>query len=598
MSELDPSPVLVEALFQELPPLDVPPDWSDVLRRAGVRVERRRRLGFAAAVALAAATTLWFATPLGNAVRGTVANFSTWLRGSPGEPVAPDEQRAFEGANTGVYPAFPGSPQLRRLDRMEVDGVTYDLLGFRSAGSLCVRVTASGEVAGSTTECAPVDDLERDEAPVRVLFADWGVGHGDKTQTVGFDTYRAPLARVTAGIAAEGVNAVELTDDEGTRRVAVKSNAFLYVSPHPGADQVVTRVRALLDDGGTVTVPFTEVLRGPAPSVGNPQGQPGGPTHVDRVVHGGTIGWLERREPRGEPLDTAPDGLFVRDAVFGRVITPDPGSPQRILVAISRPGVPPPAHNGLGVCYALISRGGAGGGCTGGAGHLFERVPFTGGYGVNGVGAQYATFAGLASDDVARIEIFTSTGAVIDVPLRDNAYLASVALSSLPARTVAYDADGRVIGILQPPREDGPATPVGAPVADLAAAAAGSTIQLKALRTKEGGQCWFVKARGKASSNMGSCTGRDWDVAPLRVSPLLNPPVFVVGRAREDIHRIVLRYRDGDEQTIAPERYGYVLFTIPAEHREEGHELRSLEGLDARGTSVAELPLGRRVRHR
>ena len=44
-------------------------------------------------------------------------------------------------------------------------------------------------------------------------------------------------------------------------------------------------------------------------------------------------------------------------------------------------------------------------------------------------------------------EIFTATGDRIPVPLRDNAYLIEVAFARFPAKVVAYDAEGRVIGI-------------------------------------------------------------------------------------------------------------------------------------------------------
>ena len=583
------SPAVARALRGYAAESDANGDWQDVLRRANVGPRRRRsRLAFGLAAAAAVLTALSLATPLGSAIRDTVADFSAWLQGTPGQPVSAEEQRAFEEENARSYAAFPGSPELRRLIRTEVDGVSYDLLGFRSGNSLCIRVVASGDEAGSTTECAPVDDLRADDAPVRVLLADWGVGRGDKTATIGFDTYRAPHARVTAGIAADGVTSVELVDDAGPHKVDTAANSFLYISQRPDVDQLVTHVRARLADGRTVGVPFTPALWGPSPGFGGAAGEePGGPTHVERVLHGGTIGWLDRREERGEPLDTVPDALFVDNAEFGRVLRPDPASSKRIVVTISKVEIGP-GHGEPGVCYAEIARGGSGGGCIGEPGKLFRQgPPFTGGYSVTGAGSQYASFAGLASDEVARLEIFTATGNRITVPLRDNAYLAEVALARMPAKLVAYDAEGRVIGIQETPHEEGPSTPVGEPILRLSAKAEGSSLELIAVRTKEGGQCWFARGRGEARVNAGSCIGKDWRLAPLRVGWLPDPPIFLYGRAREDIERITLRYADGDEQQIEPGRYGYVLFVIPEQHRTETGRLVELAGLDSHGEVVA-----------
>jgi hypothetical protein len=81
--------------------------------------------------------------------------------------------------------------------------------------------------------CAPVDELRHDDVPVRVLLADRGVGTGDKRETLGFDTYTSARAQVTAGIAADGVQAIELVDDHGSHSVDAISNAFLYVAERP-----------------------------------------------------------------------------------------------------------------------------------------------------------------------------------------------------------------------------------------------------------------------------------------------------------------------------------------------------------------------------
>jgi hypothetical protein len=592
MSELEFSPSVARALDGYAPTVERHADWQEVLRGAGVSRARARRRWFVVAAGAAVLVTLSLATPLGGAIRDRVADFSAWLRGEPGEPVSPEEQRAFEEQNARSYAAFPGSPQLRRLTKTEVDGVSYDLLGFRSDGSLCIRLVASGRVSASTTACAPVADLKNDDAPVRVLVADWPVGKGEKTATIGFDTYRAPRARITAGIAADGVDSVELVDDHGGHRVGVIAEAFLYIAERPDVDQRVTHVRAQLAGGGTVGVPFTPAPWGFSGGFAGSSDEPGGPTWVERRVDGGAIGWLDRREERGEPLP--PNVDLVGKPEFGRVVAPDPGSSKRIAITISTLDRGPIART-RSVCYTVITRGGSGGGCAGAPGRLFKDVPFTFGYTVMGAGDQYATFEGIASDDVARLEIYTATGNRIYVALRDNAFLAEVALARLPAKMVAYDRQGRVIGIRETPRDEGQQTPVGDSILRLSASADGSTLELAAYRTKESGQCWFGRGTGKARVNMGGCISKEWSYAPLRVGLIPEPPLFLYGRVRDEIKRIGVRYADGTELAIEPERYGYVLVTVPADFRERGRPT-DFVGYDAHGRVVARERLHERPR--
>jgi hypothetical protein len=79
-------------------------------------------------------------------------------------------------------------------------------------------------------------------------------------------------------------------------------------------------------------------------------------------------------------------------------------------------------------------------------GRLFLFGPFN--YGLGGAGAdQYVWLDGLASDDVARMELFLASGERVAVPLRDNVFRVEVARLKFPIRLVAYDSDDRVIGI-------------------------------------------------------------------------------------------------------------------------------------------------------
>jgi hypothetical protein len=571
-------------------------DWGDVLARAGVQSVQARprrgplRLALAVLVAvIIAAGLVAVVTPVGGAIAQTVRDFSAWLRGQPGGPASEEEQRAFEEANARSFAAFPGSPELRRLIRVERDGVVFDLLGFRSGGLLCIRIVAGGAARGSTLTCAPVNELEHDDAPARVLLADWGVGRGEKRKTIGFDTYTSPYAQVTAGIAADGVEAIELVDDQGTHRVPTAANAFLYIAERPEVGQRVTHVRAQLDSGETVGIPFTVSPSGTGGGFNVGDGQPGGPTRVERDVDGGRIGWIERREARGAPLDVSAGHLrLLRDADFARVLAPDEGSPKRIVISINRndPGAPRGPMRLSGLCHWLVSGGGASGGCMP-HDRMFEPWPFTFGYSVVGAGDQFATFAGIASDDVARLEVFTATGNRIRVPLKDNAFLAEVSLARFPVKMVAYDAAGRVIAIAKTLREEGGGRVTGDPILELRASEPGvGSIELRAHRTREGGECWFTRGTGKVSGITTSCTPQGWSWAPVRVGLTPHPPAFVYGRVRNDIAVVELHFADGSIHRISPGARGYLLEVLPEHLRDNEPRLVEIIGRSREGKVI------------
>jgi hypothetical protein len=591
-------PAIARVLDQYAPLGTDDGDWH-ALVRAVRRPQRKRRAVFAFAALVGTTAVLATATPLGGAIAQVVSDFSAWVAGTPGTPASDEEQRAFDEANARSWIAFPGSPKLRQLMRLEADGVTYDLVGFRSGSSLCIRVTATGAAEGTRLTCAPVEELRQDDVPVRVLLADWGVGQGDKEATIGFDTYHSTRAQVTAGIAADGVDAIGLVDDHGSHRATVRSNAFLYVAERPEVGQRVSMIRAELAGGRSVDVPFTTIAWGPAPSFGGAGGEATGPIKVERVLQGGTVGWIERREDRGEAADAALRerlGPRFRHLDFARLLTPDPGSAKRLAVTVGE--LEPPAATGAAspaVCATLISHDGTeGGGCSSPAA-MFSRAPFTFGYSIWGAGDQYATFAGLASDDVARLEIFTARGNKIEVPLRDNAFLAEVALARLPAKMVAYDAQGRVIGIETTPRDEGPQRPLPGEIVNLRAIADGiGTLELRANKTREGGECWAVRGSGAAAVNAGACVGKTWSYAPLRLGAIPDPPVFVYGRVRGDVGRLTLRYADGASDEIVPGDRGYVLTAVPEKHRSEGQQLVQIVGRSVEGQVIAELHFGRR----
>jgi hypothetical protein len=408
-ADLDPR--LRDALARAPEPA-VEPDWSEVVARGR---RPRRRLFLVAAVAAAAAGVA--ASPLGS----TIADgFSGWLTGSPGAPAPAEEQREFRERDRRSSAPFPEETDLRVLIRAPYGGKTYVLYGFRTGTAVCLRLGG----AVPQTACVAADELERSKDLAVPLVVDANVTPdrpGGK-----------PGPRATFGLAAAEARRVVLAP--GTRRALVGNGAFLHVG---GPGEPYTTAATADDDAGRPRpVRLAPSLRdGVDFSTGLPLL---GPTDVQRAVRGGRVAWFERREERGSPLPR--DAVRLRMwGTFVRGIQPDPDDFLRVVVA-DRTG------DRREICSALLTRGGVGGGCAPPA-TLFSRGPVSAGWTYSGVGRQFVILHGIASDDVARLELFLGTGDRHRVPLRDNVFATRVRRASFPARLVAYDAAGRVIGI-------------------------------------------------------------------------------------------------------------------------------------------------------
>jgi hypothetical protein len=126
---IDVDDVLREEL-DRLAPMELRPDWDDVVARSGLKRERAQRRWVAAVVVAATAITLGVATPLGSAIVNGLGDFSAWLTGQPGSPVSKQEQREFEESNARSWLRFPEGTQLRRLITHRAGPTTIELLGF------------------------------------------------------------------------------------------------------------------------------------------------------------------------------------------------------------------------------------------------------------------------------------------------------------------------------------------------------------------------------------------------------------------------------------------------------------------------------------
>jgi hypothetical protein len=581
--------------LHELVPLDSRSDWGEILARSGLARERSRRRWAISLGALVAAALLVAATPVGAGLGRGLDDFSSWLTGEPGTPASERKQREFDQSNARSWLRFPQGTELRHLATAKTKDATVDLLGFRSGSSaLCLRVTVTGSAQGSTMSCAPLAELRREGGPARVVIVDHAVGRGDKVAWYGVDRFNSAKLQITAGIATDAVRSVVLEDEGGRHEVSAKANAFLYVAANPEVGQRVTRVWARTD-AGLVAVPFAPAPFGVGASGPNKPAPPA--PRIERQVSSGRIAWLESSEGRGESLDVLPartrTSILRRpphhetNMLFGRVLTPDPDRPTRIILSLNadRPG-----GSASGLCISTVTRNGAwGGGCMPYPG-IFDKTPMSGGLQGGGSSA-FVTVSGVASDDVDRIEALLADGQRADVPLQDNAYLVDLPRANLPARIVSYDAEGRVIGVSPPWQDFG--VPSSAPARGRATTLIrvngphGVHGELSVGPSTDGGECMFVSEHvDRQHAGAGTqCFGLTWTGAALQLS-MSFPPHFVEGRVRSDVKTVRIRFADGSTTDVTP-THEYVLWAAPQANLGAGKRATEVVGLRADGSEVA-----------
>lgn len=596
-------------LERELPlPSGKRANWDDVVQRAGglsagsvknPRASWGHRFGLASVIAL----TLLAATvsPVRGAILDGFDGFSAWISGEPGSPASRAEQAAFDRANQRSWTGFPPGTQLRRLIATSAGETNFTLFGFRSGDMLCLRLVASGGVSRASTHCIPLSALQQTSKPAVVAAADEAFGD---TKTPPYPGgYSPALAAATFGIASDGVANVILRGDDGRHDARVESNAFLYVADHPKLGARVRGVDAVAVDGTRVALPFS-----PAPfgtiDLPQPSQEPAkGPSRVERAVKGGSIGWLMRREERGDPLPAAlRDGFSdQRDLKFGRILRPDPASDARIVVAeLSRmrrpPGIKVPPDPQLCVGATANDRAVAIG-CSPLA-QMFERAPFT--VGMSGSGSdQFTRLYGIASDDVAKINIYLANGDVLDVALKDNVYLSYVSRAGFPIRMVGYDGEGRIISV-ETFRDDGMTNP--APPAARTSmrerfsvtAEDGTKVVVIAGDAAGGYRCWQIRY-GTNGAEGGGCT--PWPLTPkLTLGNPLNligtqssgpdSAVFLAGQVPEEISRVTASFPDGRTEEARTED-GYSVYAVRQDELRAGGVRVVLRGYDASGNELA-----------
>ena len=590
-------------------------DWGDVLTRSGPsrpsRAGRRRLLVLAATVAAVLAVIA--ATPLGAALARTLDDFSAWIAGDPGSPASPAEQRAFQEANGRSWAGFPAGTELRRLLETTVGDTELTLYGFRSGDSLCLRLTAKG-IDAAALHCAPVRDLQNAATPALVVAADEGLGGGDLAGG------KSPFM-TTFGIVSDGVERVEVHADDGDHDAVLGGNAFLYVADHPKLGVRVRGIDAIAGDGSRAALGFESAPYGLFDLGAPPTGSFHGPSAVERHVTGGTIGWLERLEPRGSEvpaeLRERIDGMIGSQVEFARrgaragfpglgpiepphqlmarALHPEPGSPLTLVLIAASPGTSMEG-SGSQVCRYLVVGQVISGSC-GPLTDLFSRGPLSFSIGGGG-GSQYSRLAGLASDDVAAVKLYLGDGRVVDVPLDDNFFSAQVARSDYPLRVAAYDDTDRVIG-LESFRSDGMTSPAppqaGQTVRPLMTLTGpnGGTARLEAGDVVGGYRCWRL-AIGPNGSESGGCT--PWPVkgpTPLAFVAAYRTTgdVFLAGPLPLEVASVEIRYPDGTGDTVeTPD--GFLVSPIPAAQLDRDTLVIDLHAYDANGAQVAQRGVG------
>ena len=419
-------------------------DWEGVLARAGEPARRRRRRRISGVVLVGGLLAALAVTPLGGAIVRGVGGFSDWLSGTPGSSVSPEAQRRFEAAAR-----FPNDPELKQLLRIDLDGRLFYLYGFETGNVVCLRVAVRAVAgAGPESACVSRSDLRRSGDLILPVKANLSVGHIGRLPRSPTDPPTVPRYLLTFGIAAAEVDRVTVQADSGSSAAAVRNGAFLHVL-EPGRRGIWARtVTAATGDGRTGVVPISVQASGQPPPVTKLRLQ--GPAAIEREVRNGTIGWFDRREPRG--ISAAEAGLGRGRpccAGFVRVIYPDPGDflgvavGDKTLWAMPRSSRFPRVDDSI--CFGLLTRGTSSAACRPKA-TTFAGSPLNLGWGFSGGGQQIWIVSGVVSDDVARLRVFLGDGGQWDAPLRDNATAFRIQRAKFPVRLVAYDEAGRIVG--------------------------------------------------------------------------------------------------------------------------------------------------------
>jgi hypothetical protein len=528
------------------------PDWRDVVRRA--RKQRTHRL----VVALAAAViVLGCAT----AVTAALGGFDSWLSGTPGKPAPKAEQERFDAANRSLD-SFPKGTKLRELVQANVGGKQYELYGFRSGASLCLRLKAVslGHSIGPT--CAPVSKVAHATAPIVAV-----VGNDEFQNRHGL-----PSAAVSFGIAADGVSGVDVRAVDGVHRAALGGNAYLWVDDNPNTGQRVSSVTAIRAGGSRITVPLSRSWGYLVAAA--PERPPRGPAHVQRKIPNPTVGWFVRGERRGVSLAELRKGapkstpLYTNGLGYTRLVKPDPFS--NALVGLT------------GRWCLIVYQVGEATSCTPGR-EFWSRGPLN--VVLSSEGDEFVRVSGVAADGVARVSVFLADGERQPAAFRDNLFTTLVAGAEFPARVVAYDRQGLVVGVQTWHWQIRSSVPTAA-VRNLRAVRRvpgpnGTTAVARVGRRIHGYRCWRVDFG--TGQSPGGCLPRTVG-SPIWVDGVqpAGRDLFVIGHGPRAMKYVRLEFMNGDVIRVRPVA-GLFVIAIPREHLRPERQLAFVRGDDGIG---------------
>jgi hypothetical protein len=417
-------------------------DWEDAVRRSGGG--RKWHLALAAAVLAAGVVA---AASFGTTVGGTALDsLKAWRNGAPGNQAPASERRALDDANARSAAPIPAETELGLLARKTINGVGFELFGFRDRASLCLRLRSpAGENSGivkAPASCVAEELLVALGKPLAVVAA------ADP-----FPRRAKRGLQALYGLAADNVAVVELHAEAGVRRVAVANNAFLYLyegeSPRLTENRLDYRndvpLRATaLDAAGNLlgSVKIMSLKRG------YPEAPPAdrfpGPTVIDRPVELPRVGWLDRQEDRGDPFEWNVPRLPKM-----RILRPNPAMSLRVAVGLGGMAFAGGADRSycLAAIWPLQPRP-TGMLCI----PVDERFGrFTAAAASSMFDAQFPVHYGLVPDGIVSLELVLANAKRVEVPVVDNVFAFQTA-SAEPAKIVGYDADLRValIAMIEP----------------------------------------------------------------------------------------------------------------------------------------------------
>jgi hypothetical protein len=428
---------LQTALERLAPQVDNTPAWDDAVRRGGVGARLRWRLAVVAVAMLVTAGVVAGALAEG-LLSGTLDQLSAWVGDQPGEP-APGEQATFDEQNAASYAQFPQGTRVGRLLSFDLDGRSYQLVGFRDGPNLCLRVDPPLFTDNPTeAECVPQRELVRAAGPVAA------VGGMVRIQVEA----GGPGLTMLYGLAADDVTAIDvLVDGALLGRATVRNNAFLIAAHdatlgHPPVWPAVT-LRAHDAAGASADVPV--VVDPQTPDI-DPADLPG-PARVDHEPAHSSVGWLVRGEDRGEPFvwdeTSAP---FAQRILFARAVAPDPTSSFRVALGYGEGSDGQTLRRWYCLTWlAPLIPGPNPRGCIGWA-ESIDDAAWTITHSGTTIAEQFPLWIGIATDAIARLELFHADGTSVAVPYNDNVF-SFYTRRGEPSKLVAYDQMDRVVKV-------------------------------------------------------------------------------------------------------------------------------------------------------